>query len=167
MTVLRNLARPMLASMFVLGGVDSLKNAKAMAPAAQPLADRIEKLAPDSPVPTDPATLVRATGAAQVIGGAMLATGRFPRLASLLLAGTLVPTTLTAHRFWDEHDPSVKQNQRMHFFKNVSMLGGLLMATLDPDPHKKILVRRAKDRAVEAADKASDVASDAFSKLTP
>lgn len=153
----------MLASMFVIGGINSLRNAKAMAPVAQPFADQVEKFAPDSPVPTDAATLVRVNGAIHVAGGVMLASGRFPRLASLALAGTLVPTTLTAHRFWDEQDPGVKQNQQVHFFKNVSMLGGLLMATLDPEPHKKILVRRAKDRAVEAADKAAETVS----KLTP
>jgi hypothetical protein len=38
----------------------------------------------------------------------------------------------------------------VHFFKNVSTIGGLLMATLDPEPHKKVLVLRAKDAAVEA-----------------
>ncbi|UPK73951.1 DoxX family protein [Nocardioidaceae bacterium SCSIO 66511] len=152
MTLLRTVARPMLASMFVIGGVNSLRNAKAMAPVAQPISDQLDKLAPDSPVPTDPATLVRVNGALHVAGGAMLASGRFPRLASFMLAGTLVPTTLAAHRFWDEQDPATKQNQQVHFFKNVSMMGGLLMATLDPDPHKKLLVRRAKDRAVEAAD---------------
>ncbi|UYM06036.1 DoxX family protein [Solicola gregarius] len=154
MTMLRTVARPMLASMFLIGGVNSLRNAKAMAPTAQPFADQIDKLAPDTPVPTDAVTLVRANGAAQVVGGALLATGRVPRLAAFMLAGTLVPTTLGAHRFWDEQDPAVKQNQQVHFFKNVSILGGLLMATLDPDPHKKLLIRRAKDRTVEAADRA-------------
>lgn len=154
--MLRTVARPMLASMFLFGGVNSLRNAKAMAPAAQPIADQIDKYAPDTPVPMDAATLVRVNGAIHVAGGAMLATGRFPRLAAFALAGTLVPTTLVGHRFWEEQDPSVKQNQQVHFFKNISMLGGLLMATLDPDPHKKILVRRAKDRAVEAKGRAGD-----------
>lgn len=154
MTLLRTVARPMLASMFLAGGVNSLRNAKSMAPVAQPLSDQIEKLAPDTPVPTDAATLVRVNGAVQLIGGALLATGRVPRLAAFALAGTLVPTTLASHRFWDEQDPAVKQNQQVHFFKNVSMFGGLLMATLDPDPHKKMLIRRAKDRTVEAADRA-------------
>ena len=31
------------------------------------------------------------------------------------------------------------------------MAGGLLMATLDPDPHKKFIGRRAKDKVSEAA----------------
>ena len=68
------------------------------------------------------------------------------------LAGSLVPTTVQGHQFWKETEPGIRANQRVHFFKNVSLLGGLLMATLDPDPHKKILPRRAKDRAVEKID---------------
>lgn len=146
----------MLASMFIVGGLNSLRNAKAMAPAVQPLSDQVDKLAPSTPVPTDPVTLVRVNGVIHVVAGAMLAAGRMPRLASLALAGTLVPTTLVGHRFWDEQDPGMKQNQQVHFFKNVSMFGGLLMATLDPDPHKKMLVRRAKDRTVEAADRLAE-----------
>ena len=38
-------------------------------------------------------------------GGALLATGRMPRLASTLLAGALVPTTYAGHPFWKETDP--------------------------------------------------------------
>ena len=57
---------------------------------------------------------------------------------------------------WNETDPGARANQRIHFLKNVSMAGGLLMATLDPDPHKKFIVRRAKDKVVEAKDKVAE-----------
>lgn len=146
----------MLASMFVVGGLNSIKNAPAMAPQAKPVTDKIvgavRRAAPQLPFPDDATTLVRVSGVVHVTGAALLATGRFPRVVSLLLAGTLVPTTLAGHSFWNESDPGVRQNQKVHFFKNVSMAGGLLMASLDPDPHKKILPRRAKDRAAEAVE---------------
>lgn len=158
MTLLRVAARPMLASMFVVGGLDSVRNASTKAAAAKPVTDKIipmvKKALPQAPIPTDEATLVRINGAVQLVAGAALATGRVPRLASLLLASTLAPTTLAGHSFWNETDPGVRTNQRIHFLKNVSMMGGLLLASLDPDPHKKILPRRAKDRAVEAKDSA-------------
>lgn len=158
MTLLRVAARPMLASMFIVGGLDSVRNASSKAAAAKPVTDKIvpliKKVAPQAPVPTDEATLVRINGAVQLVAGAALATGRFPRLASLVLASTLAPTTLAGHAFWNETDPGVRTNQRVHFLKNVSMAGGLLLASLDPDPHKKILPRRAKDRAVDARDRA-------------
>ncbi len=44
---------------------------------------------------------------------------------------SLVPTTLAGHRFWDESDASSRAAQRIHFLKNVSMLGGLLIAADD------------------------------------
>lgn len=154
MTVLRAVARPMLASMFLVGGINSLRNASAMAPKVQPFADKVEpminKAAPS--VPTDAANLVRINGGIHVVAGAALATGHFPRIASLVLAATLAPTTAVGHQFWNETDPGAKQNQKVHFFKNLSMMGGLLMASLDPDPSKKILPRRIKDRAAEAID---------------
>lgn len=154
MTLLRVVSRPMLSSIFVYGGVQSLRNAPAMAAKVRPVSDkalsRLHDVAPQVPESIDPATLVRINGAVHVVVGAMLATGRLPRLSGLLLAATLVPTTLVGHRFWNESDPGMRANQTTHFLKNVSLIGGLLMASLDPEPHKKILARRAKDSLVEA-----------------
>lgn len=137
----------MLASMFVYGGANSLRNASAMAPKAEPVADLLHKVAPD--VKVSDANLVRINGAIHVAAGTALATGRLPRLSALVLAGTLVPTTAVGHPFWSQGDPAARKNQTIHFLKNVSMIGGLLMATLDPDPHKKFIGRRAKDKVQE------------------
>ena len=89
----------------------------------------LQKALPQVPIPTDPATLVRINGAAQLLAGLALATGRAPRLSATVLAATLVPTTAAGHRFWEESDKRrAPAQQRLHFFKNVSMLGGLLIA---------------------------------------
>ncbi|AXT85607.1 hypothetical protein C6I20_10645 [Aeromicrobium sp. A1-2] len=149
MTLLRTVARPMLASMFVYGGAMALKDPGARSAKAQPTADRLKQLAPELPI-TGP-NLVRFNGAAQLLGGLALASGRSPRLAAFGLAATLPATTFAGHQYWNESDPAARANQRTHFLKNVSMAGGLLMATLDPDPHKKFIGRRAKDRVNDAA----------------
>jgi len=137
MTFVRMIARPMLASMFVVGGLNALKNTAASAAKARPITDRMVPLAqralPSAPIPSDPETLVRINAVAQIGAAAALATGRAPRLSSMVLAATLVPTTLAGHRFWEETDPKLKANQRIHFFKNVSMLGGLLLAGVDTE----------------------------------
>jgi putative oxidoreductase len=137
MTAIRLLARPMLASMFVVGGVNALRKPTAHAQVAEPVTDKIvpaaQKAAPSVPIPSDAATLVRINGAAQVVAGLALATGRTPRLASSVLAASLVPTTFAGHRFWEESDPGQRQNQQIHFLKNVSMLGGLLLAGVDTE----------------------------------
>ena len=50
-----------------------------------------------------------------------------------MLAASLVPTTAAGHRFWEETDPDHPGDQRLHFLKNVSMLGGLLIAAVDTE----------------------------------
>ena len=154
MTLLRIAARPMLASMFVYGGAMALKDPGPRAVKAQPVADAIKSVAPDLPV--NGSNLTRLNGAAQLLGGLALATGRFPRIAAFGLAATLPATTFAGHQYWNETDPQAKANQRTHFLKNVSMTGGLLMATLDPDPHEKFIARRAKDKVVETASTVAD-----------
>jgi putative oxidoreductase len=157
MTVTRLIARPMLATMFVVGGLDSLRNAKEKADAAAVVTDRVvplaEKVAPQLPIPSDPATLVRLNGAAQVAAGLLLATGKAPRLSSTVLAATLVPTTAAGHRFWEVEDPAQRAGQKVHFFKNVSMLGGLMIAAVDTEGRPGVAWRArraAKDARREA-----------------
>lgn len=141
MTVIRLIARPMLASMFVVGGVNALRNVDKAATAAKPVTDRLvplarkvgSRVAPQVPVPEDPKTLVRLNAVTHIVAGAALATGRAPRLSSTVLAATMVPTTLARHRFWEETAPGAKANQQIHFLKNVSILGGLLLAGVDTE----------------------------------
>lgn len=137
MTATRLIARPLLASAFVLGGVNALRNAPDLAIQAKPLADRlrplVEKAVPQVKVPEDTATLVRINAAAQILAAVTLARGRAPRLSSTVLAASLLPSTVAGHPFWDETDPQSKVEQRIHFFKNLSMLGGLLLASVDTE----------------------------------
>jgi putative oxidoreductase len=130
MTLVRRIARPMLASMFIVGGVDTFRHATSKAPAAGPV---VERVAGPLGLPEDTEMLVRANALAMVTAGGLLAAGRLPRIASLVLAGTLVPTTLAAHRYWEEQDEETRKAQRTHFFKNVSMLGGLLLGAVDTE----------------------------------
>lgn len=150
MSLVRRVARPMLAAMFVVGGLDQLKHPGAKAKAARPVLDQASRVG----LPDDPEMLVRANGVAMVGGGALLATGRVPRIASALLAGTLVPTTLAAHPFWNESDPQVRAQQRIQFLKNLGLLGGLLLAAVDTDG-KPSLAYRAR-RAGESAHRTVD-----------
>jgi putative oxidoreductase len=131
MTLVRRLARPCLAAMFVTGGIDALRAPASKVPVADPIAPRIAEKLPY--LPEDTEQLVKINGAVQVGAGLMLATGRLPRLSSALLAGSLVPTTLAGHRFWEEEDETRRAQQRIHFFKNLSMLGGLMLAAVDTE----------------------------------
>ena len=93
----------------------------------------VERVAPGVPIPSDPATLIRINGGVQVGAGLLLATGRMPRIASLALAASLLPTTYAGHAFWQESEKAARAGQRTQFFKNVSMMGGLLLAGVDTE----------------------------------
>lgn len=145
MAISRRIARPMMAAMFVAGGVDAVKRPKSKAPVAEPVTST---LAGPLGLPDDTAQLVRINGAVQVGAGLMLATGRLPRLAATALAVSLVPTTLAGHRFW-EADAEARAGQRIHFLKNVSMLGGLILAATDTEGRPSLAwrARKAAERA--------------------
>lgn len=137
MTVSRLIARPMLASMFLVGGVNALRNAPALGAKAAPVAEKlvplVRRAVPAAPIPKDPVTLVRINAAVQIGAGLALATGRAPRIASGVLAASLVPTTMAGHRFWEEQDKQARSQQQLQFFKNLSMLGGLVIAAGDTE----------------------------------
>ena len=119
----------MLASIFAVQGYDTMCHPERVsaraAPVVRPLAERI----PAVPDTTEEA--VRVNGAIQFIAGSMLAMGLLPRLSSLAIATTLVPTTVAGHRFWEAEDKQERAQQRIHFLKNLAILGGLLIAAAD------------------------------------
>jgi uncharacterized membrane protein YphA (DoxX/SURF4 family) len=164
MTVTRFVARPLLASMFVVGGVSALKNAPALAAKAKPVTDRIrpalEKSLPQVKLPENTENLVRLNAVAQVVAAAALATGRAPRISSTVLAASLVPTTVAGHQFWNETDPAAKANQKIHFFKNLSMLGGLLLAAVDTEGRPGV-AWRAKRAATDVRRQARHLSREA------
>lgn len=162
MTVSRMIARPMLASMFVVGGANGLRNAPALAAAAAPMAEKVVPAArramPQVPIPEDPLTLVRINASAQLLAGLALATGRLPRVSAAVLAASLVPTTAAGHRFWEASDKADRREQMVQFFKSVSMLGGLIIAAGDTEGRPGVAWRTrrvAKDARREARHLAS------------
>ena len=157
MSLSRLIARPMLSSIFLVGGANSLRNAPALAAKAQPVTDKVlplaHKVVPQLPIPDDPALLVRINGATQIAAGLALATGRAPRLSAAILGATLIPTTAAGHRFWAVDDKAERKQQQLHFFKNVSLLGALVIAAGDTEGKPGVAWRArraAKDARREA-----------------
>ena len=209
--ITQRVARPMLASIFVVGGLDALRKPKPKVEAAAPVIDVITEVAApavqkvavgvasaadrateqadaarngslfdDGPpagavdgladaaaakvhradeaihgmaiggLDLDDETYVRINGAVQLGAGLLLALNRMPRLASVALAASLVPTTLAGHRFWEAEGPE-KQQQQFQFFKNVGLVGGLILAATDhrgaPSLAWRLHHRRAKHHA--------------------
>ena len=119
MNVLRAAGRAALASIFVSGGLETLRN-----PA--PRARMVEQAG----LP-QPELLARVNGAVMAGAGSLLALGVLPRPAALALLAALIPTTIVGHPFWEREGPE-RQQQRLHFLKNLSAIGGLLLVLAGP-----------------------------------
>ncbi|MFI6211499.1 DoxX family membrane protein [Nocardia brasiliensis] len=134
--LLRRLARPLLATVFVVEGVDTLRHPESRVKAATELVQRGQRQLPEqyaAKLPNDPGTVVQVNAAAQVAGGVLLALGKAPRLAALVLAATVVPATVTEQDFWNEPDPAQKATKRNAFLKDLGLLGGLMIAAADTE----------------------------------
>ncbi|MFC7675935.1 DoxX family membrane protein [Mycolicibacterium sp. GCM10028919] len=133
--LIRRVARPMLATTFIARGVESLRSPKPAADAAKPTLEGLAKLPdPVGPnVPTNAETVAKVTAGVQVGAGLLLATGKLPRLASAALAFSVVPGSLGAHAFWNESDPERMASERRAFLADLSLIGGLIIASVDTE----------------------------------
>jgi putative oxidoreductase len=159
--LIRRLARPLLASMFIYGGFQALRDRKAHANAAAPLVDKtVGKIRNNLPaqVPTDPETLVLIDGAVKIGAGTLLALSKWPRVAALLLSGSIIPTTLAAHSFWQISDPGERSAEQIQFLKNIGLLGGLLITAVDTEG-KPSLAYRARQGARQTLGSVKSTAS--------
>ena len=150
MSVLRFVARSMLASYFVLNGVRALAHPEDLAPATAPIAEKLmPKLSAALPesarafVPTDATGLVKLNGLLQIVGGASLATGFFRRIGAGVLAVTTVTNLLAANPLTKGPGQAAAQAE---FGTNVALLGGVLLAAQDTEGRPD-LAWRAKSRA--------------------
>jgi uncharacterized membrane protein YphA (DoxX/SURF4 family) len=157
MSVVRFLARPMLASSFVLAGVDKLRNADDTATQLSPL---LRRAADALPFQTDEKVLARVIGGAQVGAGVCFALGKSARLAATVLA---LISALNGFVEWRSADISSKEGRdarRKRLLKNVSLTGGVLLASVDT-AGKPGLAWRAEHLAADARKTTAHLAADA------
>ncbi|MFV0428005.1 MAG: DoxX family membrane protein [Arachnia sp.] len=137
MSLLRFAARSLLASYFINEGVSAFRNASALAPQAEPLtttiAPLVQRVVPSelsSYVPDQAETWVRATGALQVAGGVMFATGIGRRLGAVALAKASVLNLMMA---WPGAgaDRDEKAAARPELLKHGALLGACVLGALD------------------------------------
>ena len=156
--LVRRIARPLLASSFIYGGIDTLRNPQSRVPGAAPIVEQITEVADKQlpvEVPRDVEQWVKIDAAVKVAAGSLFALGRLPRLSAVALSASVVPTTLAGHRFWEHDDPKERFGQLSHFLKNLGLLGGLLLAAVDTEGKPSVgwRARRAAGRAAGATEK--------------
>lgn len=117
MNVTSTLGRMIFGGFFLYNGINHLKNTEAMAPYAG-----------SKGVPK-PDLMVKATGALLVAGGASVLLGIKPKWGALAITGFLAGVSPIMHNFWRDEDQAQRQNDMIHFAKNVALLGAALELT--------------------------------------
>lgn len=149
MTIVRRLARPLLATPLIQTGLDAARHPGPQAELARPVLDRVTV---PLKLPQDPILVVRAAGGVTVAAGLLLAVGKLPRLSALAIV-LAAPAVQNTQPFWKEKDPELRRLQRTAFVKNLGLLGGTLLAAVDTEgrPGLAWRGRRAGHLAAEAA----------------
>jgi putative oxidoreductase len=113
-TVILVVGRIVLSVFFLLSGVTKIARNKMMVEYG-----RSRKL----PMP---GAAIALAALIELAGGLSVLTSFYPRIAAVILVVYLIPTTLIFHNFWTAAGAE-KQNQGVHFMKNVAIVGGLLI----------------------------------------
>ena len=183
--MIRKIARPMLASVYVIDGVETLLNPAGHKDSADSVLKKLRALTPREYrgfLPKSPETAAQIVGATKAGAGASFAIGKFPRLSATLLAATALPTVVGRHAFWEAEDDDEKARRRTGALTDLGLAGGVLLATVDNNgkPDLKWRAQHAaqaaqknvkqalptKSETEKAWDKASDWFSDATDQVT-
>lgn len=106
--------RVILGGFFVYNGINHFKEKEGLA-----------QYAGAKNIP-QPELAVLASGAMMAAGGASLILGLKPKFGALSIIGFLAAASPMFHDFWNENDPQAKQQQLIHFSKNIALLGAAL-----------------------------------------
>ena len=113
-TVILIAGRIVLSVFFLLSGVTKIARNKMMVDYA------VSRKLPM------PGAAIALAALIELAGGLSVLTGFYPRIAAAILVVYLIPTTLIFHNFWAAAGAE-KQNEGVHFMKNVAIMGGLLI----------------------------------------
>jgi uncharacterized membrane protein YphA (DoxX/SURF4 family) len=140
--VLRQLARPLLASWFVYSGVQAYLSPEIR---AAKVAGDLEPALADLGVPDVSAQdVVKAHGLATAGAAVSLALSRTPRSSALALALLSAGTLPVDTPFWKETDPAKRRAALEEFIKSAALVGGVLIAATAG--HSARHTKRAKAR---------------------
>lgn len=165
MSLVRFVARSMFASYFISEGVKAVSKPAETAPDAEgftstvaPMLQRVVPADLASYVPEKAETWVRISGAAQIVGGVMFATGIGRRIGALLLAKASV-LNLAISMPGKGATAEAKAHARPEMLRNAALLGASVLATQDLQGNPSLSWRSAQAAKV-AEKKASALGED-------
>lgn len=145
--MIRKLARPMLASVYVIDGVETVVNPSSRRESAESVLKKVRSVVPApyrSYLPSSPETAAQVAGGVKAGAGSLFALGRAPRTAATLLALTAVPSLIGRHAFWEATSDEEKARRRNGAVTDAALLGGILLATVDTDGNPGLQWRAKK-----------------------
>lgn len=156
MSILRAVARPLLAAPFIASGADALARPKAHRERAQ----RLDPVASKFGVELDETTsdsAIRSLGAVFAVAGVALAAGKFPRAAGAVLAAAQVPVALANNPVWSGKGKDRKERlaELTGLLGAAGLVGGALLAAADRDGKPSLSWRRRANRRHKEALKAA------------
>jgi len=116
------IGRILYALVFLMSGINHLRNSGAMA-----------GYAASKGVPA-PRLAILGTGVLMLLGGLSIALGVQPTWGIALVTVFLIPTTVMMHNFWVDTDPMARLNNLINFQKNVAMVGAAWTMLMIPQP---------------------------------
>ncbi len=81
-----------------------------------------------------PKVAVFVTGLMMLLGGLGILLGVYVQLAVLLLSLFLIGVTFKMHQYWEVADPMARMGEQVNFYKNLALLGAVLMLLAIPLP---------------------------------
>jgi uncharacterized membrane protein YphA (DoxX/SURF4 family) len=124
MRALFTAGRALFGGFFAYNGVNHFQHKKMMTQYAE--SKGVPAAAAEAAIPV--------TGAMLLAGGLSVMAGVRPRQGLATIVGFLIPVTLQMHRFWEASDPQQRQNEMIHFCKNLALVGAALMLLQIPEP---------------------------------
>jgi len=150
MTVLRRVARPMLAAVFLADGLDAVRHPDAHAEKVERFRPVLKKVTDAVGLPDDPRLLVRASGAVTIAAAIALASGKVPRVAAFTLAAVSAPVALAANPLWAAKGKEQRREYAQGALRSAALLGGLLIAGADTAGKPSIGWRMSQAREARA-----------------
>ena len=81
-----------------------------------------------------PKASVIVSGLMLLLGGLGILLGAYVEYAVFLLVVFLLGTLVKMHTYWKEGDPMTRMGERINFYKNLALIGALLMLLSIPTP---------------------------------
>ncbi|MDY6051935.1 MAG: DoxX family membrane protein [Rothia sp. (in: high G+C Gram-positive bacteria)] len=159
MSLVRRFARPLLASSFIISGVDRLRDPESSKHLTKVI-DLAATTAPQLSILRGQEKLVgQALAGSQVAAGTLFALGKLPRLSASVLLATGAINSYLEYRSQEADTKEQKTARRNTAVINGSLLGAIAISAVDTDGSPS-LAWRASKLGDQVAKKSHQLASD-------